>query len=81
MAATSCARSRPMIEPRRSPSSCTAGPARTKTDCRYSSSGAEDYFEKGYDLTLLFRRIAYTLALASSGTYATGPPVSAKKSG
>ena len=43
--------------------------------------GAEDYFEKGYDLTLLFRRIAYTLALASSGTYATGPPVSTKKSG
>ena len=43
--------------------------------------GAEDYFEKGFDLTLLFRRVAYTLSLASSGTYATGPPVSTKKSG
>ena len=43
--------------------------------------GADDYFEKGYDLTLLFRRVAHTLALVGSGTYATRPAISTKKSG
>jgi DNA-binding response OmpR family regulator len=43
--------------------------------------GADDYFEKGYDLTLLFRRVAYTLSLVSSGTYSTGPAILTKNSG
>jgi DNA-binding response OmpR family regulator len=31
--------------------------------------GADDYFEKGYDTTMLFRRIVDTIEKASSGTY------------
>jgi len=43
--------------------------------------GADEYFEKGYDLTLLFRRVAHTLSLVGSGTYSTAPSISTKKSG
>src|SRR5262249_17505909 len=32
--------------------------------------GADDYFDKSYDHTLLFRRVVHTLEKASSGSYA-----------
>jgi len=43
--------------------------------------GADDYFEKGYDLTLLLRRVAHTLALVSSGTYSTRRALLTTKAG
>lgn len=42
--------------------------------------GADDYFEKGYDLTLLFRRIAHTLASVASGTYSVSAGRPTKRS-
>ncbi|HKQ67802.1 MAG TPA: response regulator [Polyangiaceae bacterium] len=45
--------------------------ARTSREDRMDAFelGADDYFDKSFDVTLLFRRIAHTLEKARSGNY------------